>query len=403
MIWAGHNILLDGHNRYAIAQKHGLKFKTVEIKLPGRDDVKRWIFNNQLGRRNLSPQQASYIRGKLYEMGKQSHGGQTPKGSCQNGNSLKTEEVIAEGTGVSPRTIHRDADFAQAIDTIEQVVGEKKRDAILNRNIKMTKKDIKSVARLATEAPELVDDVLSGKKTVKQINEEREREARPKPIVSTGLQPRIIVGFAENMYTVDNESIDLIIAHPLRSGEDWQIDCLNEMYRVAKQGASLFYRCATRQEGSEFFYSLDWLRDPRNPWTMRQEIILDYRKAQGERVEGLCQCSDERVCWMTKSKAPTLLDKPTKILTIWDESLFADQCLKLLGREGMVVLDPFMNSDKTVITSLSMEYDTIGVCSDSEQLDAMTEKRGWVCQVEKREVTALCKQSNFDKRETRVA
>ena len=49
--WDG--ILIDGHNRYEIAQKHGLEFKTEEMEFSSRDDVKLWIIKNQLGRRNL--------------------------------------------------------------------------------------------------------------------------------------------------------------------------------------------------------------------------------------------------------------------------------------------------------------------------------------------------------------
>lgn len=46
--------LIDGHNRYAIAQKHGLEYKTVQIELEDDTAAKIWIMNNQLGRRNLS-------------------------------------------------------------------------------------------------------------------------------------------------------------------------------------------------------------------------------------------------------------------------------------------------------------------------------------------------------------
>ena len=51
----GQAILLDGHNRYAICQKHGIKFQTVEVEdLPDRDHTKIWIIRHQKGRRNIS-------------------------------------------------------------------------------------------------------------------------------------------------------------------------------------------------------------------------------------------------------------------------------------------------------------------------------------------------------------
>lgn len=52
-VWNG--ILIDGHNRYEIAQAHGLEFKTVEMQFDSRDDIIIWIIQNQLGRRNLIP------------------------------------------------------------------------------------------------------------------------------------------------------------------------------------------------------------------------------------------------------------------------------------------------------------------------------------------------------------
>lgn len=58
-VWNG--ILIDGHNRYEIAQAHGLEFKTVEMQFDSRDDVKIWIIKNQLGRRNIN----DYTRGEL--------------------------------------------------------------------------------------------------------------------------------------------------------------------------------------------------------------------------------------------------------------------------------------------------------------------------------------------------
>lgn len=50
--WNGY--IIDGHNRFEIAQKHGLEFKTLEIHLDSEDDVKVWMVSNQLGRRNIS-------------------------------------------------------------------------------------------------------------------------------------------------------------------------------------------------------------------------------------------------------------------------------------------------------------------------------------------------------------
>ena len=54
-------IIVDGHNRYEIAQKHNLPFTILEIDFKDRQEVIEWIIKNQFGRRNLP----NYERAKL--------------------------------------------------------------------------------------------------------------------------------------------------------------------------------------------------------------------------------------------------------------------------------------------------------------------------------------------------
>lgn len=117
-------ILIDGHNRYEICQKHDRRFSCSEVKLASRQDAINWIINNQLGRRNLHPDQASYLRGKRYNGEKQQQGGTGANQhvqSSQNDNSAKTHERLAEEYKVSPATIARDGQFAAAVDTLASV------------------------------------------------------------------------------------------------------------------------------------------------------------------------------------------------------------------------------------------------------------------------------------------
>ncbi len=56
IVWG--NTLVDGHNRYAILQKHPeIYFSTMPLRFESREEVLAWICKNQLGRRNLSPEQ----------------------------------------------------------------------------------------------------------------------------------------------------------------------------------------------------------------------------------------------------------------------------------------------------------------------------------------------------------
>jgi N6-adenosine-specific RNA methylase IME4 len=66
IIWQG--VIIDGHNRYEIATKHGLKYKTEEKVFESENDVKEWMINNQFGRRNLSNYQRSVLALQLEEV-----------------------------------------------------------------------------------------------------------------------------------------------------------------------------------------------------------------------------------------------------------------------------------------------------------------------------------------------
>ena len=58
------NTLIDGHNRYRIATEHGLTYETIQKDFESREHALNWIISNQLGRRNLNPNQIAYLRGK---------------------------------------------------------------------------------------------------------------------------------------------------------------------------------------------------------------------------------------------------------------------------------------------------------------------------------------------------
>ena len=53
VLWG--DLLVDGHNRYGICQKHGIAFETVQnTRFQSIDDVHLWMIDNHLGRRSVS-------------------------------------------------------------------------------------------------------------------------------------------------------------------------------------------------------------------------------------------------------------------------------------------------------------------------------------------------------------
>jgi site-specific DNA-methyltransferase (adenine-specific) len=175
VLW--NEILIDGHNRLDIATKHNINYSTINNDtLSDREEVKTWIINNQLGRRNLTPNEVSYYRGKLYESQKR----QGNRTDLTSGNYYQksTAEVIAERYGVSEKTIRNDAEFSKAIDKVEAEAGSDIKDAILSGVAGVPKKDVEDVIKVKREAPELMPKLESGEMTISKAFKELRKAER---------------------------------------------------------------------------------------------------------------------------------------------------------------------------------------------------------------------------------
>ena len=145
VLW--NDILIDGHNRYAICQKHELPFHTIDMEFDTREEVLIWIISTQVSRRNLTPMQLSYFRGLHHRADKQMVGSvnqyTNQSAKPQNGGEqkpLSTSKRLAEKYRVSKNTIERDAKLSEAIDEIGKVSPEAKMKILsgevsINKNV----------------------------------------------------------------------------------------------------------------------------------------------------------------------------------------------------------------------------------------------------------------------------
>ena len=124
-------VIVDGHNRWKIIQKHPeIPYKIREVQFADRWEAFEWMYRKQLGRRNLTDEQRRYMVGKMYEARKNSAGNKTsarnPDGTFQsdqtghNGNS-KTRKALADELGVGEGTVQRAESFAKGVDKIRAV------------------------------------------------------------------------------------------------------------------------------------------------------------------------------------------------------------------------------------------------------------------------------------------
>ena len=144
IVWG--NTLVDGHNRYEIVQEHPeISFSTMPLPFESREEVLAWICKNQLGRRNLTPEQKYYLIGKQYEAEKAAHGGDRKstdaKSSSLKANlidSSKTCDRIAAENGVSKDTVIRASKYMKGVEIAEELMPGLKQ-SILSGQTKVSK------------------------------------------------------------------------------------------------------------------------------------------------------------------------------------------------------------------------------------------------------------------------
>jgi hypothetical protein len=154
-IWQETGILLDGHNRYEFCLKHGLPYTITEVSLPSREAALAWVAARQQGRRNLTREGQSYVRGQRYLLERRPRGGtganqHRPEQTRQNGGSAPGVLArLAAELRVSARTLERGAHFAQEVDAITANCGDEVRGWILTRDARLTQRDVTRLALLA--------------------------------------------------------------------------------------------------------------------------------------------------------------------------------------------------------------------------------------------------------------
>ena len=152
VIWDKHDVIIDGHNRFEICNRHDIPFDVIRMSFTDRHEVVDWICKNQLGRRNLTDAARSDLRGKRYNNQKQRVGGDR-KSICQNDKLiLNTHEAIAAEEHVAPRTVTRDGKFSEALDTLATIGIA--REEFTSGKRKTKKGHVAILAEIAREEPE---------------------------------------------------------------------------------------------------------------------------------------------------------------------------------------------------------------------------------------------------------
>ena len=181
VLW--NDVLIDGHNRYAICQQHGIAFKTIQnTSFDSIDDVMLWMIDNHLARRSVS----DFQRGVLALRKKEIVAARAPAPAAGNSAdapesdsapvpaskpALSTREEVARAARLSSNQISQ-------IEKIQKAAAPELVEAVRAGTI-----SINAAATVASLPPEeQVAAVAGGKKLLRQAAKEiREQRAAMRP------------------------------------------------------------------------------------------------------------------------------------------------------------------------------------------------------------------------------
>jgi len=176
VLWG--DVLVDGHNRYGICQKHGLPFQTVQNpRFQSLEDVHLWMIDQHLGRRSVS----DFQRGVLALRKREILAGRKAQAAA-----AAPEEPAEPETLPAPAPLNSREAIAKAarlsssqVVMIEKI--QKQAAPELVAAVKSGAISINAAAAVATlPAPEQVAAVAAGKDELKQAAK-RVREGKRKP------------------------------------------------------------------------------------------------------------------------------------------------------------------------------------------------------------------------------
>ena len=139
VLWG--DVLVDGHNRYSICQKHGLPFQTVQNpRFRSMDDVHLWMIDQHLGRRSVS----DFQRGVL---------------------ALRKREIVAERRArtTTPATADAGPDEGPPFDVDQAPPAPMNSREAIARAARLSSSQVVMIEKIQKQAaPELVEAVKAG-------------------------------------------------------------------------------------------------------------------------------------------------------------------------------------------------------------------------------------------------
>ena len=176
--------------------------------------------------------------------------------------------------------------------------------------------------------------------------------------------------------------------------QKWQLQVINELFRVTKPGGSLFYNHKIRWSHGHLYHPVSWISQ--SQWTFRQEIIWDRSIAANIRGWRFYQI-DERIYWLYKPinghlVGQELESRHAKMSSIWRFKpvkrspdhpapfplALATRAIysmpKISDSDAIVVADPFCGTGTTMVAAKLLGFNYLGI-DISDQYVQFTKNR----------------------------
>lgn len=262
-------ILIDGHNRYNIIKKNKLKFDIwngftiiYESKLPTREDVKEWMLEQQLGRRNLTEMDRYEIVQKFKDIiankakENQSLGGK----GMSNLSKVNTRKALADKVGVSEGTYSK-------LDKIAQSGNEEVKQKLKGKKVSVDKA-YKMVQEPKQETP--ATPMQRIEKVDSRMNE-IERE-----ISSLQTEKQALIRKRTNLF--EALDIECELKYEFSTGDLFSREC--NFYIEVDGHKQIFVICGVYSDEEPFS-----LYTSKVPDKYKNDFKMLYRKAHFEEVE----------------------------------------------------------------------------------------------------------------------
>lgn len=378
LTWNG--FIIDGHNRFEIATRWDLDYKTESKHFDNEEAVKEWMILNQFGRRNLSNYQRSVL-------------------------ALELEEVFSKK---AKENQVRKPNF------VPQMFGEQtKKDNETNNKVsdvaKVSHETIRKVKKIQEKAtPEVKEKLSTGEVSINAAYKEIKKEEKKAEYKEKVLQERIETKISDNikngdslkiLETLEDGCIDVVLTDPpygisyvsnrsmfddaitkrglLNDGKKEAFELLDKTCRILQRktanNAHLYFFCSWgvfsdfEKIISKYFTiktPIVWDKgnkgsgDLDNDWGNQTEIILYCVK--GKKLVNTRRGNLISVARLHTSKMVHPTQKPIELLK---------EILKVSVTDGDFIVDPFMGSGSTIKAANELKYKSLGIELDSEMFN----------------------------------